>query len=71
MTRLQSSDVLGRAAPGGAVLRHLAPAGVIMLRTATDGRRSGYLDGLEGCGRRKARCTWHKLLASTGAHVQQ
>ena len=55
VTPLQSSDALRRAAPGGPVPRHLAPAGVMILRTAAVGSRTGHLDGLEGCGRRKAR----------------
>ena len=37
------------------MLRHLAPAGVIILRTATDGNRSRRLDGLGGSCRREAR----------------
>ena len=59
VTPLQSSDALRRAAPGGPVPRHLAPAGVIILRTAGDGSRTGDLDVLEGCGRRKARGAFH------------
>ena len=41
VTPSQSSDALGRAAPGGPVLWHPAPAGALTLRTATGGRRSG------------------------------
>ena len=40
VTPLQNSDALRRAAPGGPVPRHLAPAGAMILRTATDGSRS-------------------------------